>query len=222
MPVSVSLIGGTGRLGPGLALRLASAGLPVVIGSRQRDRAEQRAAEVADRIGASGGLAAIRGATNEEAAAAGDLAILTVPFEAQAELLPPLAGALRGKVVVSTTVPVRFDTELGPVAVPVAEGSAAEQVATLLAGSPIVAGFHTVSSAHLSRLDRALDEDVIICGDDADAKRQVAEVTGLIPGFRVVDAGRLGNARHLEQLTVLLLGINRLSRRSVGVHLTGL
>ena len=222
MPTSVSLIGGTGRLGPGLALRLAGAGLPVLIGSRQRQRAEERAAEIAREVGASGGGAEIRGATNEEAAAAGDLAILTVPFEAQAELLPALAGPLRGRVVVSTTVPVRFDPELGPVAVPVAEGSAAEQVAALLAGSRIVAGFHTVSSAHLSRLDRALDEDVIICGDDRDAKQQVGEVAGLIAGFRVVDAGRLGNAHHLEQLTVLLLSINRLSRRSVGVRITGL
>jgi hypothetical protein len=222
MPASVSLIGGTGRLGPGLALRLASAGLPLVIGSRQRQRAEERAAEIAAQLGGAGTRAAIRGATNEEAAMAGDLAILTVPFEAQAELLPALAGPLRGRVVVSTTVPVRFDPELGPVEVPVAEGSAAEQVATLLSGSRIVAGFHTVSSAHLSRLDRTLDEDVIICGDDGEAKRQLAEVVGLIPGFRVVDAGRLGNAHHLEQLTVLLLSINRLSRRSVGVRLTGL
>ena len=222
MPASVSLIGGTGRLGPGLALRLAAAGLPVVIGSRERRRAEERAAEIARQVGALGGGAAIRGATNEEAAVAGNLVILTVPFEAQSELLPTLAGPLRGRVVVSTTVPVRFDPELGPVAVRVAEGSAAEQVAALLAGSRIVAGFHTVSSTHLSRLHQDLDEDVIICGDDDGAKDEVRQVARLLPGVRVVDAGRLGNARHLEQLTVLLLGINRLSRRTVGVRLTDL
>jgi hypothetical protein len=222
MPQTVALIGGTGRLGPGLALRLSRTGLSVVIGSRDRQRAEERAVEVAERVAAAGGDAAIRGATNIEAAVAGDLAILTVPFEAQMDLLPDLATALDGKVVVSTTVPVRFDPQLGPVAVAVPEGSAAEQVAGLLAGSRIVAGFHTVSSAHLSRLDHALDEDVIVCGDDDGAKAEVGQVAGLLPGVRVVDAGRLGNAHHLEQLTVLLLSINRLSRRSVGVHLTGL
>jgi NADPH-dependent F420 reductase len=108
------------------------------------------------------------------------------------------------------------------VAVRVAEGSAAEQVAALLPSSRIVAGFHTVSSVHLSRLDQDLDEDVLLCGDDEGAKTDVRQIAGVIPGVRVVDAGRLGNAQHLEQLTVLLLSINRLARRSVGVRLTGL
>jgi hypothetical protein len=218
MPQTVALIGGTGRLGPGLALRLSRGGLPVTIGSREL----QHALDVAERVTALGGVARIRGATNADAAAGADLAILTVPYEAQAGLLPDLAGALAGKVVVSTTVPVRFDPALGPVAVRVAEGSAAEQVAALLPTSRIVAGFHTVSSVHLSRLDRDLDEDVLLCGDDEGAKTDVRQIAGVIPGVRVVDAGRLGNAQHLEQLTVLLLSINRLARRSVGVRLTGL
>ncbi|MGP8161286.1 MAG: NADPH-dependent F420 reductase [Candidatus Dormibacteria bacterium] len=222
MPPTIALIGGTGRLGPGLALRLAQAGRPVVIGSRDRERAEERAIEIAERLAAEGGGARVQGAANADAANAADMAILTVPYEAQRALLPDLAGPLRGKPVVSTAVPVRFDPELGPVAVAVAEGSAAEQAAALLPGSRIVAGFHTVSSAHLSRLHQDLDEDVIICGDDDGAKDEVRQVARLLPGVRVVDAGRLGNARHLEQLTVLLLGINRLSRRTVGVRLTGL
>src|ERR1035437_4856848 len=213
MPQTVALIGGTGRLGPGLALRLSRGGLHVIIGYRDL----QHAIDVAERVTALGGQAQIRGATNADAAAAGDQAILTVPYEAQTGLLPELAGALGGKVVVSTTVPVRFDPALGPVAVTVAEGSAAEQVAALLPTSRIVGGFHTVSSVHLSRLDRDLDEDVLLCGDDG-AKAEVRRIAGVIPGVRVVDAGRLGNAQHLEQLTVLLLSINRLSRRSVGVR----
>jgi len=218
MPQTVALIGGTGRLGPGLALRLSRGGLPVIIGSRDL----QHAHDIAERVTALGGVATIRGATNADAGAGADLAILTVPYEAQAGLLPELAGALAGKVVVSTTVPVRFDPALGPVALRVPEGSAAEQVAALLPSSRIVAGFHTVSSVHLSRLDRDLDEDVLLCGDDEGAKADARRIAGVIPGVRVVDAGRLGNAHHLEQLTVLLLSINRLSRRSVGVHLTGL
>lgn len=222
MPETVALIGGTGRLGPGLALRLARAGLPIVIGSRDRARAEERATGIATQLEAAGGGAAVRGTSNPEAAAAGDLAILTVPYEAQAGLLPDLAGPLAGKVVVSTTVPMRFDPALGPVAVPVREGSAAEQVAALLGGSRIVAGLHTVSSAHLTHLDRELDEDVLVCGDDDDAKARFRAVASLLPGVRVVDTGRLGNARHLKQLTVLLLSVNRLTRRTVGVRLTGL
>ncbi len=218
MPQTVALIGGTGRLGPGLALRLSRGGLPVLIGSRDL----QRALDVAERVTALGAGARIRGVTNAEAATTGELAILTVPYEAQASLLPELATPLNGKVVVSTTVPVRFDPTLGPIAVDVPEGSAAEQVAALLPGSRIVGGFHTVSSAHLSRLDRDLDEDVLLFGDDEGAKEEVRRIAGVLPGVRVVDAGRLGNATHLEQLTVLLLSINRLSRRSVGVRLTGL
>ena len=218
MPQTVALIGGTGRLGPGLALRLSRGGVPVLIGSRDLERA----LDVAERVTALGAETKIRGVTNAEAAALGQLAILTVPYEAQAPLLPALATPLAGKVVVSTTVPVRFDPALGPVAVEVDEGSAAEQVAALLPGSRIVGGFHTVSSAHLSRLDRELDEDVLLCGDDDGAKEEVRRIATVIPGVRVVDAGRLGNATHLEQLTVLLLSINRLSRRSVGVRLTGL
>ena len=218
MVQTIALIGGTGRLGPGLALRFSRGGLPVLIGSRDL----QHAQDVAERVTALGGGARIRGATNADAAAIGEMAILTVPYEAQAPLLPDLATPLGGKVVVSTTVPVRFDPALGPVAPEVAEGSAAEQVAALLAGSRIVGGFHTVSSAHLSRLDRDLDEDVLLCGDDDDAKAEVGRIAGVIPGVRVVDAGRLGNATHLERLTVLLLSINRLSRRTVGIRLTGL
>ena len=222
MPETIALIGGTGRLGPGLALRLSRAGRAVVIGSRDAGRAGERAAEIGARVAAAGGGGSVRGAANDEAAAASDLAILTIPYEAQTELLAGLAAPLRGKVVVSTTVPVRFHPELGPVAVAVPEGSAAEQAAALLAGSRIVAAFHTVSSAHLSRLDRDLDEDVLVCGDDQAATREVGELAGLIPGVRVVNAGRLGNAHALEQLTVLLLSINRLSHRTAGVHLTGL
>jgi len=216
------MVGGTGRLGPGLALRLARAGVPVVIGSRERGRAEARAVEIQRRLAEAGGGAPVSGADNADAAATGRLAFITVPYEGQADLLPALAEPLRGKVVVSTAVPVRFDPSGGPQPVGLAEGSAAEQAAALLPGSRIVAGFHTVSSAHLSRWDRRLDEDILICGDDLEAKREVARLAELIPGVRAVDAGALRVARLTEQLTVLLLSVNRLAHRSVGVRLTNL
>jgi NADPH-dependent F420 reductase len=217
----VALIGGTGRLGPGLALRLAEAGCPVIIGSRDADRAQQRAAEICGRLSADG-AAPLQGMENEAAAAAGSLAVLTVPYEAQASLLPGLAGRLAGKVVVSTAVPVRFDAELGPLPLAVSEGSAAEQAAVLLPGSRMVGAFHTVSSAHLARLERRLDEDVLLCGDDDGAKSEVRRLVEMIPGLRCIDAGRLRNARLTEELTVLLLSVNRLARRNAGVRLVGL
>jgi NADPH-dependent F420 reductase len=218
----ISVIGGTGKLGPGLAMRLARAGRPVVLGSRDARRARERAAELNARVAAAGGGAAISGTVNAEATAAATIVFLTVPHEAQGALLPELAGPLSGKIVVSTAVAVRFDPELGAVAEEVGEGSSAERVAKLLPGSRVVAGFHTVSSAHLARLDRDLDEDVLLCGDDAAAKSEVIRLTRLVAGLRPVDAGRLGNARLTEELTVLLLNVNRLARRSAGVRLVGI
>ncbi len=220
-PGPVALIGGTGRLGPGLALRLAMAGCPVLMGSRDGHRAEQRVAETSAHLDAEA-RALLRGLANAAAATEAAVAIITVPYEAQAPLLPSLAGPLAGKVVVSTAVPVRFDADLGPVPLAVSEGSAAAQVAALLPRSPIVGAFHTVSSAHLAQLDRPLDEDVLLCADDDAAKAEVRRLVELIPGLRPIDAGRLGNARLTEELTVLLLGVNRLARRSAGVRLVGL
>lgn len=218
----IALIGGTGKLGPGLAARFARAGLPVVIGSRDGGRAAERAAEIAERVAAAGGGAELRGALNAEAAAEATIAFITVPHDAQEQLLPNLAGPLFGRVVVSTAVPVRFDPDAGPLLEQVAAGSSAEEVAALLPGSRVVAGFHTVSSLHLGRLDHDLGEDVLLCGDDPRAKAEVRALTELIPGLRAVDAGRLGNARITEELTVLLLGINRRARRTTGVRLVGL
>jgi NADPH-dependent F420 reductase len=219
---AISLIGGTGKLGPALALRLARAGLPVVIGSRDAERARERAAEIGRRLAETGGGAEVSGAVNAEAAKAGEIAFVTVPWEGQEALLPGLAEALSGRIVVSTAVPVRFVAEVGAVVEEVVEGSSAEQVAVLLSRSRVVAGFHTVSSAHLRRLDRDLDEDVLLCGDDVEAKAEVGRLTELIPGLRVVDAGRLDNARLTERLAVLLLNVNHLARRTAGVRLTGL
>ena len=222
MNQTVAVIGGTGRSGHGLALRLARAGLPIVIGSRDAHRAEEVSVELVRRLALAGGGAAITGASNADAAAEAGMAFLTLPFEVQATLLPGLAVPLAGKVVVSTAVPVRFDADLGPVAVELAAGSAAEQAAALLPSSRIVAAMHTVSSAHLDRLERDLNEDILLIGDDADAKALVAGITELLPGVRAVDGGRLANARLAEQLAVLLLSINRLIRRSVGIRFTNL
>lgn len=224
METPVALLGGTGKLGPGLAMRFAAAGVPVVIGSREAQRGADAAGEVTARLHAAGiaGAAAVDGTGNLEAARRGGIAVITVPYEGQAALLPGLAEALAGKVVVSTAVPMRFVEGLGPVHVEVAEGSAAEQAAALLPGTRVAAAFHSVSSAELKRLAQPLDGDVVVTGDDGAAKDATCEMVRLLPGARPVDGGALRYARYSEHLTVLLLSVNRIYKTHAGVMLTNL
>lgn len=218
----VALLGGTGRIGPALALRLARAGETVTIGSRDAERATRTADELNARLEQAGGGSTIAGATNAAAAESAEIVFVTVPYEGQGRLLEELAPALADRIVVSTAIPMRFDPEAGPEHVEVGDGSAAEQVAAILRRSRVVGALHTVSNVHLGRLDRDLDEDVLVTGDDGAAKETVSGLLELIPGLRAVDAGRLANARYTEELTVLLLSINRRVRRSVGVRVTNL
>jgi NADPH-dependent F420 reductase len=223
MPQSVALIGGTGQLGPGLALRFALAGVRVFIGSREAEKGAAAAAEIATHVAAAGGGAEVSGHANAEAAAHADIGVITVPHVGQAGLLPVLAGPLRGKVVVSTGVAMRFERGLGPMWDDDAPfGGAALEVAALLPDSRVTAGFHSVSSAILAEADRPLDQHVIVTGDDAEAKRVTMELAELLPGVRAVDGGALRYARHSEQLTVLLISINRIHRSHSGIIVTDL
>ena len=218
---TVPVIGGTGALGFGLALRLAGAGVPVVIGSRDAGRA----AEAASRIREQLPDADVDGLENPEAAGRGDVVLLCVPFRAQSENLTNLKAALReGQVLVDATVPLaaavsgRATRLLG-----VPQGSAAEQAREMApAGVEVVSAFHSVSAHTLRDLEHELDEDVLVAGDSADAKRRVAELTARIPGLRPVDCGRLEIARLIEGLTPLIISVNRRYRARAGVRLTGL
>jgi NADPH-dependent F420 reductase len=218
---TVPVIGGTGALGFGLALRLAGAGVPVVIGSRDAGRA----AEAAGRIRGQVPDAEVDGAENPKAAGRGEVVLLCVPFRAQSENLTNLKGALRdGQVLVDATVPLaaavsgRATRLLG-----VPQGSAAEQAREMApAGVEVVSAFHSVSAHTLRDLEHELDEDVLVAGDSADAKRRVAELTARIPGLRPVDCGRLEIARLIEGLTPLIISVNRRYRARAGVRLTGL
>lgn len=215
----VALIGGTGKLGSALAARFADGGVDVIIGSRDATRAVAAAAALsASRPG--GGQ--VRGAANIDAVAMADMVVVTVPFDAQEATLRELADAVGERVVVSTAVPIRYVEGAGPTHVDVEEGSASEQVARLLPRAHVVGALHTVSSATLARTDRPLDADVLVTGDDPAAKAVVAELLASLSGLRVVDAGPLGNARYVEQLTVLLLSINRRVRRNTGVRIVNL
>jgi NADPH-dependent F420 reductase len=223
MDLPVALLGGTGKLGPGLAMRFARAGVPVLVGSREAEKGVAAAGDINEKLRATlVDFVPVEGMDNAWAATRARVAVITVPFEGQAAMLPGLAESLAGKVVVSTAVPMRFDEVLGPVHVDVAEGSAAQQVAALLPKSSIAAGFHSVSSAELKKLSRSLDEHVVITGDDDDAKRTAMELVRLLPGARPVDGGRLHGARYSEQLTVLLLSVNAIYRTHSGIKLTNL
>lgn len=221
MPSSVTIVGATGDLGFGLAVRLAKAGVPVVIGSRDAGRA----AEAAQRVAAAVPGADARGLANPDAAAASDLVVLSVPFTSQASTLKSIKDSFRpGTLLLDVTVPLA--ATIGGRAtrvVGVWQGSAAQQAQELVPdGVTVVSGLHTVAAAHLTDLDHAFDEDVLVAGDDKAAKRRVAELIGLIPGLRPVDAGKLEMARITEQLTALTIGINIRHKATAGIKITGL
>lgn len=217
---TVTIVGGTGDLGLGLALRLAAAGVDVRIGSRDAGRA----ADAAGRVAAATGAAPGHGA-NADAVAGAGLVVLAVPFASQHATLQALKDVLvPGQVVLDATVPL--ETAIGGRPTRTIElwaGSAAQQARRLLPdGVGLVAGLHTVSAASLADLDHALDEDVLICGDRRAEKELVAGVVEAIPGLRCVDAGRLELARVLEQLTPLMISINIRHKAHAGIRVTGL
>jgi NADPH-dependent F420 reductase len=220
MPDQVTIIGGSGALGFGLALRLAAVGVPVVIGSRDEARAQETAEKIA---AASGGD--VRGLANGPAAEASEIVFLTVPFRNQSETLTNLKNHLReGQLLVDATVPLaaavsgKATRTLG-----VWQGSAAQQAAEMVPpGVRVVAALHTVNAPGLKDLNTTLDEDVLICGDKKADKQRVAELIDLIPGVRAVNAGPLEAARTAEMLTALLIGVNARYKTHAGIRLTGL
>ena len=220
MAGTIAVLGGTGPEGFGLALRWARAGETVVIGSRDGQRAQDAAAKIRDRVAG----AKISGEENSAACATADLLVLTIPFEGHAALLKQIKPSIRpGSVVVDTTVPLaasvggRATRTLG-----VWQGSAAQETAELVPkGIPVVAAFHNVS-ADLLNADNDVDCDVIVCSDDAAASQQVQALAAKIPGVRAIDGGKLENARILEQITALLIGLNIRHKGHSGIRITGL
>jgi NADPH-dependent F420 reductase len=217
----IALIGGTGAEGRGLATRFALAGHTVVVGSRDPGRATDAALEVTARLQAAGHAnLAVAGATNLDAATGADLVVLTVPYEAQRATLEALATALAGKTVINAVVPVRF--ERGPRPIEVPEGSAAEQAAALLPDSHVIGAFHTIAADLLLDPTALLHEDVLVTGDNAEAKALVRALVDEMPGVRSVDAGPLRFSRFVEGLTVLLIGISGRYHARAGVRIEGL
>jgi NADPH-dependent F420 reductase len=220
---TVAIIGGTGDQGFGLALRWAKAGRRVVIGSRDLARAEDAAARVKAAVGAA---AQVEGRENAQAATLASLVVLSVPFAAQAQTLAGLRGALKaGQVLVDLTVPLEATVGGSPSRMlGVWAGSAAEQAAANVpAGVVVAAAFHNVSAHALQHVETPVDCDAIVCADSPDTRKSLRPWVEAIPGCRYVDGGKLENARIVESITALLIGINRRYKiPSSGIRVTGL
>jgi len=217
----ITILGGTGPAGMGLALRWARAGETILLGSRSPERAKQAAARIRDKLGKA---AKISGDENSVVCAAADLVALTVPFEGQSDLLKQLKPAFQtGSILIDATVPLassvggRASRVLG-----VWQGSAAQQAAELVPkGVTVVGAFHNCS-ADLLNGDGPVECDVIVCSDAPEATRLVCGLAAKIPGVRAIDGGKLENARIVEQLTALLIGLNLRHQGHAGVRVTGL
>jgi NADPH-dependent F420 reductase len=216
-PSCIAIIGGTGPQGKGLAYRLARAGHQVVLGSRSAERAAEAATELAARVDGSG---SVTGAANAEAAAGADVVLLAVPYDGHDELVASLREAVRGKIVISCVNPLGFDKR-GAFGLTVEAGSAAESAAALLPDSTVVGAFHHLSAVTLIK-DTPLPEDVLVCGDDTEAKAVVIELARAVTGRPGVDAGKLRLARQLEPRTAVLISINRTYKTHSGIRVTGL
>jgi NADPH-dependent F420 reductase len=211
----VGILGGTGKEGAALALRLAKAGHAIVIGSRDKARAAGKAAEIAKESGGD-----VKGGTNAEAAARGAIVIVAVPFAGHRQLLEELKASLSSKTVVDTVVPLDF--KAAHTYAPPPEGSAAEEARAVLGTeSRVVAALHQIA-AHELASDHAIEADGFYCGDDASAKEQTAGLIRAL-GVRPVDAGGLKNAPILEAMTPLLIEINKRHKvKSSGIKITGI
>jgi NADPH-dependent F420 reductase len=209
--LTVAVLGGTGEQGRGLARRFGLAGVRVVLGSRDAARAQAAAALLPGDVS---------GADNAAAARAGDVVVVAVPWDGHRELLVALADDLRGKVVVDCVNPLGFDRQ-GAYALPVEEGSAAQQALAVLPDSRVVAAFHHVSAVLL--LDESVetvDTDVLVLGDDREATDLVQALASRIPGMRGVYGGRLRNAHQVEALTANLISVNRRYKAHAGLRVT--
>ncbi|HEV1994481.1 MAG TPA: NADPH-dependent F420 reductase [Candidatus Acidoferrum sp.] len=222
MARKIAILGGTGAEGSGLAYRLAKAGEHILIGSREAARAQETARLLRERIGSA---AQIEGMDNLSAAAAGDVAVLTVPFSGVVALLKQLKSVWKpGTIVVDTTVPLA--ATVGGAAtrmLGVWQGSAAEQTKELLPpGVGLAAALQNLGADSLAG-DEPVDCDVLVCSDDERAKQVASELVSKIPGARALNGGKLENARIVESLTALLIGLNmRYKVHGAGIRFTGL
>jgi len=214
----IAVIGGTGEEGLGLAMRFAAAGQEVVIGSRALERAESAAARVREDVAG----AQVQGAANDAAVRMADTVVISVPYSGMRQTITTLSDALAGKLVINIVVPMEFGPG-GVRAIAVAEGSAAEETKSILGeGTPVVGAFHNLSAHELMDWNKPIDADVIVCGGDTASRQQVMTLASLIKGCRGIDGGPLRNSRYVEEITVLLVGINRRYKTQAGIRIVGI
>ena len=214
----LAFLGGTGPEGRGLALRLAAAGEPAIIGSRDAGRAATAAEELLQLAPGTN----ISGADNAQAAAQADVVFLAFPYEGQRATLEQLQDALAGKVVVDVIAPMSFQRGQGASAVEVEAGSAAQEAQELLPDSLVVSAFQNISAEELQQPDTVMDGDVIVCSDHAEAKNLGMSLVSKIPGLRPVDGGGLANSKYVEQITPMLVNINRIYKIHAGIKIVGI
>lgn len=211
----IGIIGGTGPQGKGLAYRLSVAGVDVLLGSRSAEKGEAVAAELADV-----GPGQVQGAANADLPGRCDVLLVAVPYEGLADTLTPLAGDVDGQIVMSAVNNLGFKG--GPHALPVPAGSSAQEIAELLPGARVTTAFNNVSAVHLIDSGHAFDEDVLVCGDDADAVAQTVAIVDKVAGLRGVAAGPLRNAITIEAMTAVIISINKAHKINGGLRITGL
>lgn len=213
----IAMLGGTGDEGLGLAMRFAAAGKSVIIGSRSLERAQAAAQQVQAAVEG----AKVSGEENARAAALSETVFIAVPYTAQRPTLEPLVDVLSGKLVVTVVVPLQFGKG-GPRAVEVPEGSAAEEAQAILQRSQVVSAFQNLSAHELQRVDARVECDAVVCGADRAARQATLELAALIPGVRGIDGGPLAYSRYVENLTALLLSLNRRYKTESGIRITGI
>ena len=213
---SLAFIGGTGPEGLGLAVRFAHAGEEVIIGSRRQERCDEAARKIIDKVPSG----TVRGLVNRAAVEAGDIILITVPFDGQADTLEELKDAMAGKIVIDTVVPLTFGKgKIGSILVQ--EGSAAQQAQRILTESKVVGAFQNLSARELMDPEVDMAADVVVCGDDPDAKQTVMDLAPKIKGVRAIDGGGLANAGYVENITALLANINRIYKAHSSIKIVG-
>ena len=214
----LAILGGTGPEGKGLALRLAMAGETPIIGSRDASRgaaAAQELSQLASNVD-------IRGSDNSGAVLQADVVFLAFPYEGQRPVLEDLGPALKGKIVVSVIAPMKFERGKGASAVEVGAGSAAQEAQDMLPDSQVVAAFQNASAEELLEPNITMEGDVVVCSDHAAAKKIVMDLADQIKDLRGVDGGSLANAKYVEQITPLLVNINRIYKTHSSIKIVGI
>jgi 8-hydroxy-5-deazaflavin:NADPH oxidoreductase len=215
--ITIAILGGTGKEGSGLAMRWANKGYHVLIGSRDVERAQQRAAEMNALLGGD----YVAGLENSEAADRATIVVLSVPYSAHAATLQAVQPYLNGKILVDLTVPLK-PPKVRVVHLPEGQAAALEAQAMLGPEVTVVAAFQNVSAEKFTDLESPIDCDVLICSDDEHARKDVMKLADAA-GMRGVDAGPLANAIAVEALTPVLLHINRAYKTSgAGIRITGI